>query len=131
MLGLPNVKTPCQERLHDKKERSWDEHITSLLDDKYSDWRSPKGTYMVPGEFLCKNDSEESGEQAEKKFFDLLKKFGEKHEQPMFVVHSYHFKVIISDSSKNERKWVFGEHDFVIIHRIHGIIFFQVNRKYY
>ena len=90
---------------------------------------------MVPDEFLCKNDSEESGEQAEKKFFDLLKKFGEKHKQPMFVVHSYHFKVIISDSndksSKNERKWVFGEHDFVIIHRIHGIIFFQVNRNYY
>ena len=90
---------------------------------------------MVPGEFLYKNDPPDSGDLAEKKFFDLLKNFGESHQEPMFVVHSYHFEVIISDwndkSSKNERKWVFGEHDFVIIHHIHGIIFFEVNRKYY
>lgn len=135
MLGLPNVKTPCLEHLNDKRERSWAEQITSLLDGKYSDWRSPKGTYMVPGEFLCKNRPPDVGEETEKNFFDLLKNFGESHQEPMFVVHSYNFNVIISElneeSNKVKKKWLNGEHDFVIIHRIHGIMFFQVNRKYY
>ena len=90
---------------------------------------------MVPGEFLCKNRSPDVGEETEKNFFDLLKNFGESHQEPMFVVHSYNFNVIISElneeSNKVKKKWLNGEHDFVIIHRIHGIMFFQVNRKYY
>lgn len=92
---------------------------------------------MVPGEFLSRKRKPDKGEETEKKFYDLLQEFGEirSEPEPMFVVHSYKFVEMISEwnkeSSKEEKKWVAGEHDFVIIHRQHGIIFFQVNKKYY
>ena len=135
MLGLHKVRTACLETLNDERERSWDDEVTCCLDRDYADWENPQGTHMVPCEFSYRKCRADIGEQTEKKFFDLLQNFGESRSEPMFVIHSYNFAEMISEWKKTscriERKWVTGEHDFVIIHRLHGIIFFQVSRKYY
>ena len=50
----------------------------------------------------------------------------------MFVIHSYKFSEYIpmwqsgKISSNNMSNWVMGEHDFVIVHHVHGVVFFQV-----
>ena len=123
-----NVKTACLETLNGERERSWDGEVTCLLDANYADWKNPLGTYMVPREFTYRKREPDVGEQTEKMFFNVLETFGKSRSEPMFVIHAYNFAEI---SSRKERKWVVGEHDFVIIHRQYGIIFFQVNIKYY
>ena len=129
------VRTGCQETLNGTREGSWDDEVTYCLDRDYPGWKCPSGTHMVPGEFLYRTHIPDIGEQTEKDFYNLLQNFGESHSEPMFVVHSYNFREMISVwnnvSNKEEQKWVSGEHDFVIIHLKHGIIFFQVKRKYY
>ena len=137
MLDAPIFSTACLETLNDEREESWDEGVERFLDKEYADWKELSGTHMVPGEFLSRKRKPDKGEETEKKFYDLLQEFGEirSEPEPMFVVHSYKFVEMISEwnkeSSKEEKKWMAGEHDFVIIHRQHGIIFFQVNKKYY
>ena len=129
------VRTACLENLDDKRERPWAEKVISFLDGKYPGWKNPQKTYMVPCEFLHGKLTPYPGEKAEKKVFDLLQNFGKSRSEPMFVVHSKKFEVIISErnkkSNKIKKRWLRGEPDFVIIHRLHGIMFFQVNRKYY
>ena len=50
----------------------------------------------------------------------------------MFVIHSYKFSEYIPTwqsgkiSSTKMSNWVMGEHDFVIVHHVHGVVFFQV-----
>ena len=135
MPRTPTVRTAHLENLDDEIERSWDDELTCLLDGNYPEWRNPSGTYMVPGEFSCRKRQSDPGEQTEKYIFDVLQNFGESRSEPMFVIHSYKFVQMISEwngeSNRMEKEWVDGEHDFVIIHLVHGIIFFQVIRKYY
>jgi len=115
-----------QRDLADDGKREWDSEIEKSLDDEYPDWRDPKTTHMIPEE-LHKQGND--GEMAEKFFFDLLKKFGELREEPMFVAHSYNFKeriVEVRSGSVSSKKWNIGEHDFVLAHRQAGFVFFQV-----
>ena len=129
------VRTACLENLDDKRERPWAEKVISFLDSEYPGWKNPQKTYMVPCEFSHRKRTPGLGKEAEQKVFDLLQRFGISRSEPMFVVHSKIFDVIISEenekSKKIEKTWSTGEHDFVIIHRLHGIMFFEVNRKYY
>ncbi|PFX25281.1 hypothetical protein AWC38_SpisGene10128 [Stylophora pistillata] len=129
MLGRCVVRTACLESLNGNREGNWDEEVITLLDSNYEDWRDPKGTHMVPCEFSYRTRGPDNGEQTEKKFFDLLQNFGGNRSESMFVIHSYNFAEIISEwnkGSNNEtKKWLTGEHDFVVIHRRCGIIFFQ------
>ena len=135
MSRAPNVRTACLETLSDKREGSWDDEVRRCLNRDYKGWTNPKRTYMVPGVFSFRKHKPDGGEETERYIFDLLQEFGGIGPEPMFVVHSYNFAEMISEwndeSYKIEKKWVTGDHDFVIIHRQHGIIFFQVNRKYY
>lgn len=115
-----------QRDLADDGKREWDSEIIKSLDDEYPDWKDPKTTHMVPEE-LHKQGNE--GEKAEKIVFNLLKSFGERRNEPMFVVHSYNFKERISEVKSNSvssKKWNIGEHDFVLVHRKAGFVFLQV-----
>ena len=126
MLG---VRGRGQKNLRDDGKRDWDEEIKNCLDHEYKDWKNPQTTYMIP-EKLQKAGNK--GDDAETQVFNLLKAFGEKRNEPMFVVHSYKFKERISQLNDNfklsntSKKWKLGEHDFVIVHRFHGFIFMQV-----
>lgn len=126
MLG---VRGRGQKDLRDDGKRDWDEEIKNCLDHEYQDWKNPQTTYMIP-ENLQKAGNK--GDEAETQVFNLLKAFGEKRKEPMFVVHSYKFRERISqlddnlELSNTSKKWKLGEHDFVIIHRFHGFIFIQV-----
>ena len=134
MLGSSTIRIACQDDFDDIRERSWDDEVNSLLDEYYQDWRSPSNTYMVPCEFSYRQREPDAGEHTEKKFYDLLQKFGESRSESMFVIHSYNFAEMISEWNQRlnqlEKKWLTGEHDFVIIHHQHGILFFQVNRQH-
>lgn len=129
MLGIPKVKVGPLRDLQDDGIRSFDEEIIAMLNLDYPDWKKPCQTWMVPSVFNMKGDTTERGELAEKKIYDLLEAFGKSRNEPMFVVHSYNFVEKIDNwrnSKPNEKKCVKGEHDFVLIHREHGVIFFQV-----
>jgi len=124
MIG--HVISRGQRDLADDGKREWDSEIEKSLDDEYPDWRYPTTTHMIPEE-LHKQGND--GEKAEKIFFDLLESFGELRNEPMFVVHSYNFKERISEvksESVSSKKWNIGEHDFVLVHRQAGFVFFQV-----
>ena len=123
----------CGEKdLQDNGRRDLDEEICSRLCDYYPDWKNPKGTHMVPRSFISKANNPNLGEITEKHFFDILKEFGEIKKEPMFVIHSYKFSEYIpmwqsgKISSTKMSNWVMGEHDFVIVHHVHGVVFFQV-----
>ena len=127
MLGSPKVKFGAQRDLQDDGLRSFDEELKAILDKEYPDWKNPHQTWMVPSKFNKKGDT--TRELAEKTFYDLLEEFGKKQNEPMFVVHSYNFEEKNDDwmnSGPNEMKCNRGEHDFVLIHKNHGVIFFQV-----
>lgn len=138
MLGLPAVKSCGQRDLADDGKRNWDDQIQDFLNSNYPDWQNPSKTYMIPEVFPAKSHNADAGETTEKNFYDLLSKFGDSRNESMFVVHSHHFAELLNGiipegdhgPAKTERektkKWVTGEHDFVIIHRHHGVVFFQV-----
>ena len=130
MLGAPKVKGFGQRDLADDGLRSWDEQIKGDLDEYHPGWQNLQKTTMVPPFFSFKGQTPDEGQHTEKKFYDLLQEFGETSEQGMFVVHSHKFREKISELNeewgKEEQKWLTGEHDFVVIHRQRGIIFFQV-----
>ena len=123
----------CGEKdCKDNGKRNLDEEIRVRLSLYYPGWESPDGTYMVPRTFIPKaeNPTLQKGDKTEKDFFDILTAFCEKKE-PMFVIHSYKFSeyIPIWESKKpntNTSNWVMGEHDFVIVHHVHGVVFFQV-----
>lgn len=128
-----NPVRSCGEKdLQDNGRRDLDEEICSRLNDYYPNWKSPKGTHMVPRSFISKAKNPNLGEITEKHFFDILKEFGEIKKEPMFVIHSYKFSEYIpmwqsgKISSTKMSNWVMGEHDFVIVHHVHGVVFFQV-----
>ena len=128
-----NLVRSCGEKdLQDNGRRDLDEEICSRLCDYYPDWKNPKGTHMVPRSFISKANNPNLGEITEKHFFDILKEFGEIKKEPMFVIHSYKFSEYIpmwqsgKISSTKMLNWVMGEHDFVIVHHVHGVVFFQV-----
>ena len=127
MIETP-VKSFGRKNLVDNGERVWDDEIRSTLDREYDDWKDPKRTYMVPPFFEgASNDAEVKGREVEEKFYNLLQKLGQNNNEPMFVVHSYDFSEHVPVlHSGRERSWVMGESDFVVIHRKHGPIFFQV-----
>ena len=124
MSGSPKVQFGSQRDLQDDGMRDFDDGLRALLDVNYSDWKNPGETYMVPSEFNMKGDNR--GKLAEKKFYDLLEELGKGQKEPMFVVYSYKFEEKIENSETNEEKCKRGEHDFVVIHQKHGVIFFQV-----
>ena len=130
MLGAPKVKGFGQRDLADDGLRSWDEQIKIGLNENYPGWENPQKTTMVPPFFSFKGQNPDDGQHTEKTFYDLLQKFGEIREQGMFVVHSHKFVEKISELNeehgREEQKWLTGEHDFVLIHRHHGILFLQV-----
>ena len=128
----PPVSSCGEKDLQDNGRRDLDKEICSRLNDYYPDWKSPKGTHMVPRSFISKAKNSDLGEITEKDFFDILKEFGEIEKEPMFVIHSYKFSEYIpmwqsgKISSTKMSNWVMGEHDFVIVHHVHGVVFFQV-----
>ena len=114
-----------------------DEEICAHLCENHPDWNSPSGTHMVPRTFISKAKNPNIREITEKHFFDILREFGEIKKEPMFVIHSYKFSEYIpmwqssitlqSDKMPNTMlNWVMGEHDFDIVHHVHGVVFFQV-----
>lgn len=123
MIGLYSLKSCGQKNLADEGKRHWDDEIRSRLEREYDDWKDPKQTYMVPPSFT-RNDADK-GKKAEEKVYNLLYKLGQKNEEPMFVVHSFNFSEYTQDSGR-ERSWVMGETDFVVIHKRHGPVIFEV-----
>ena len=93
------------------------------LDREYPDWKSPRGTHMVPD--LFPSDQRDKGKIAEESVYNLLQRCGTQRKEPMFVVHSCPFSEHIPDS-KRQKSWVMGETDIVIIHKIHGPIYIEV-----
>ncbi|XP_022793616.1 uncharacterized protein LOC111332523 [Stylophora pistillata] len=128
MSDVPSVQAACLKTLNDETKGNWDREVDHHLDRFFPDWRNPSRTYTVPDEFSYKTRTPGSGEQAEKKFFELLKKFGERRSECMFVIHSSVFAQMFSTlkSEQAEEFWLTGEHDFVVLHKEKGIIFFQV-----
>ena len=103
-----------------------DNDLRSGLDREYPDWRNPTETHMVPSSFPYRPDGDK-GAGAEKVFYNLIDQFGAANKEPMFVVHSYPYSDYIPGYvDKKKRSWVIGEADFVIIHRKHGVMFFEV-----
>lgn len=125
MIGAP-LKSYGQENLADDGTRVWDDELRSRLDKEYSDWKYPKGTYMVPPSFKGLGNDADEGKKAEEKVYNLLHDLGREKNEPMFVVHSFNFNEHIPGSREKEKTWVIGESDFVVIHRKHGTIFFEV-----
>ncbi|CAH1266185.1 DEDD [Branchiostoma lanceolatum] len=128
------IQHTAQENLSDvQPPRSFDYETKDWITENCPDWnnREIKKTYMVPATFpdipIKRDDIR--GELAEKHVYDILEKFGNVTEQPMFVVHSYKFQELL-DKETSQRKevphWLRGEHDFVIIHRTLGVILFEV-----
>ena len=109
MIGA-SVKSCGQRNLADDGKRVWDDEIRSRLDIE-----SFKG---------ASNDAD-VGRKAEEKLYHLLHERGQNSNEPMFVVHSFDFSEHVPRSER-KRSWVMGESDFVVIHRRHGPIFFQV-----
>lgn len=101
-----------------------DDRIRSALDREYPEWKKPTKTYMVPRSFPGKHCGNK-GLIAEDAVYNLLQQLGEQNNEPMFVVYSVDFCEHIPGIGR-KRSWVMGEHDFVIIHKRHGPIFFQV-----
>ena len=130
MLGaVAKVKVGALASLQDDGIRYLDDQLKAELNRDYPGWEFPTQTWMVPPAFEMKGSRDERGQLAEEKIFNLLHEFGNCHNQPMFVVHSYPFKEKISDWQNlkfDEKKYKIGEHDFVLIHRHHGVIFLQV-----
>ena len=111
--------------LADDGKRDWDDEIRSRLDQEYADWKNPKRTYMVPTSFQGVSNDADVGRKAEERFYNLLHEQGQNNSEPMFVVHSFAFSEHVPGIGR-KRSWVKGESDFVVIHRVHGPIFFQV-----
>jgi len=130
MIGLPKLKSCGQSDLGDDGTRTWDEQIGDYIDRNYPGWQNPVHTSMVPPEFSYRTRNPDEGQRTEKDFFELVQKFGESRKEGMFVFHSPRFKERDSEwneyLTKTESNWLIGEHDFVIIHRQLGIVFFQV-----
>ena len=99
------------------------EGIRLGLDREFRDWKSPRGTHMVPDSFPSHQSNK--GSSAEEVIYDLLKQCGTQCEEPMFVVHSCPFSEHIPESEW-KKSWIMGETDFVIIHKIHGPIYIEV-----
>lgn len=125
---LPQIQGPSRRDLEDDGIRTWQEQAIALLDHNYPDWENPKSTEMVPAAFPS-HTKPDKGLSCEKYVYDLLQKFGETYKEPMFVVHSHKFKEHIDSVKSGDskaKKWVTGEHDFLIIHKLYGPIFLQV-----
>ena len=126
MIGQgASVKSCGQKNLADNGKRVWDDEIRSRLDEEYEDWKDPRKTYMVPHSFKGTSNVADVGRKAEQKFYNLLREHGQNNNESMFVVHSFDFSEHLPESGR-ERSWVMGESDFVVIHSVHGPIFFQV-----
>lgn len=129
MVGEAEVKVGALASLDDDGIRCLDDDLEAGLNRDFPDWKNPCQTWIIPPVFEMKGSRDERGQLAEKKMFDLLYKFGNYCNEPMFVVHSYNFteKICIwVNGIQDEKKYVKGEHDFVLIHRKYGIIFLQV-----
>ena len=125
MIGGATLKSCGQENLADDGKRSWDDEVRIRLDQEYDDWKDPKRTYMVPPSFQGMSNDADVGSKAEEKIYNLLHEQGQNNNEPMFVVHSFRFSEHVPGIGR-ERSWVMGESDFVVIHQMHGPIFFQV-----
>ena len=126
MIG---VKVGALTSLEDDGIRCLDDQLKAALNRDYPGWEFPSQTWMVPNAFEMKESREKRGQLAEEKIFNLLYEFGNNRKEKMFVVHLYNFKEKIKNWQNlkfDEKKYVIGEHDFVLIHRHHGVIFLQV-----
>lgn len=126
MIG---VKVGALTSLEDDGIRCLDDQLKAELNRDYPGWEFPSQTWMVPDAFEMKGSRDKRGQLAEEKTFNLLHEFGNNRKEPMFVVHLYKFREKIRDWQNlkfDEKKYVIGEHDFVLLHRHHGVIFLQV-----
>ena len=120
MLGN-SVKISVQNDLADEGKHNMVDGICLGLDGEYPNWKNPTQTYMVPESFPSRQG--DKGSSAEHIMYCLLQKCGEQRKEPMFVVHSCLFCEHIPESGR-KKSWVMGETDFVIIHKIHGPIYY-------
>ncbi|XP_078579812.1 uncharacterized protein LOC144863989 [Branchiostoma floridae x Branchiostoma japonicum] len=120
-----------QLSIGDQPPRSMDEVTKDWINIHCPGWNDEnvEKTYMIPSVFPD-NGNLDDGKRAERQIYDILKQFGEDTKQPMFVVHAYEFHELVEclreGPGVNSKKWMRGEHDFVIIHRTSGIVFLQV-----
>ena len=128
---LKQVQGSGRRGLDDDGLRNWQEQAELLLDNHYPDWKDLQSSYMVPAAFEYHSANVCEGEHTEKYVYDLLQEFGEKYNEPMFVIHSHNFKEHIGSVKCGTpyKNWVKGEHDFVIIHKRYGLIFLQVKAR--
>lgn len=134
LLSLKTITPMARRNLQDDgTERSWDEESENFLTIHYPNWKKLDHTIMVP-DIVQGGDPltyPERNENAESKIFNLLKTFGNETQQQMFVVHSRNFCELVSflENGIAKTEWIKGEHDFVIIHRQHGLIFLEVKGR--
>lgn len=127
----PIIKGLGRMSLEDDGERDWHEESKNYLKEHYEGWQNLNTTIMAPPCLQLNQENCTTGQETEKKIFDLLNEFGKTYKEPMFVVHSYNFSELINKLDKGyvEKEWIKGEHDFVIIHRQYGVIFLEVKSK--
>ena len=129
MSEAGEVKVGALLSLDDDGIRCLDD-VEEALDYDYPGWKFYENhTWMIPPLFEM-DKREETGQLAEKKFFDLLHDFGEHNEEPMLVMHDIKCeeKTLNRTQDRKENN-IRGEHDFVIIHRKKGLIFFKVKAE--
>ena len=129
--SLPGeVRVGAPQSLDSDGVRCLDGELETCLDHYFPGWKlNGNQTWMVPPVFKMDKRREITGQLAEKKIFDVLHDFGKCNEEPMFVAHAVIYNEKNSkfvNRTKGHKEKIKGEHDFVIIHRRYGLIFFQV-----
>ena len=138
-MAFPVVKGPAGERY--ELLEGMKQHFLSL----YGEWEN--GTIMCPPVFPRDFISPVGdlpgvpplkphvldtirGDDAEDKIFEILKQFGEKENQPMFVLSKLKFtefiKYCMSDQTMNHNFQFQAEIDFAIVHLNIGVILVEV-----
>lgn len=150
------VKGPAGEYFSNFEERC-EKYLTNL----WPDWKTNDRTYMFPPVFSCRYISPTGeasgavkltkaeiecvkGDFAELQIFQVLEKFGQETDQPMFVFSQFKYKEFIEKVLPNDRplfaslvtrfvkEEVKEEIDFVVLHRRIGVILIEVkaNEKF-
>ena len=150
------VKGPAGEYFSNFEERC-EKYLTNL----WPDWKTNDRTYMFPPVFPCRYISPTGeasgavkltkaeidcvkGDFAELQIFQVLEKFGQETDQPMFVFSQFKYKEFIEKVLPNDhplfaslvtrfvKEEVKEEIDFVVLHRRIGVILIEVkaNEKF-
>ena len=150
------MKGPAGEYFSNFEERC-EKYLTNL----WPDWKTNDRTYMFPPVFPCRYISPTGeasgavklskaeidcvkGDFAELQIFQVLEKFGQETDQPMFVFSQFKYKEFIEKVLPNDhplfaslvtrfvKEEVKEEIDFVVLHRRIGVILIEVkaNEKF-